>query len=387
MTNRPRVLLVDDEESIRMVYSAMLEDAGLAVVTASNAREALEQMRDHKWDVILCDVQMPGINGIELLKKIREVDLDVPVVLMTGGPTIDSAIEAVEYGAFRYLRKPMRGVDLQEAVIRAARYHVLTRLKRDALGLAGGAANFPSDRAALETRFDSALAKVWMAFQPIVHCGDRHLHAFEALLRSDEPSLERPIEILEAAERLDRLLDLGRAIRAAVAAAVPRLPADALVFVNLHPADLNDPRLLTDRNPLLPFSKRVVFEITERASLHRVDSLPRCLETLRGLGFKLAIDDLGAGYAGLTSMAQIEPEYVKLDMSLIRDVHIHPTQRALIRSMVTVCHELGQKVIAEGIESGEERDALLDIGCELLQGFFFAKPGREVPTVTWGARC
>jgi EAL domain-containing protein (putative c-di-GMP-specific phosphodiesterase class I) len=385
MNNRLRVLLVDDEESIRMVYGAMLEDAGLEVVSASNAGEALDQMRTNKWDVILSDIQMPDISGIELLKKVREVDLDVPVVLMTGGPTIDSAIEAVEYGAFRYLRKPMLGTDLQEAVTRAARYHVLTRLKRDALGMAGAAANWPSDRAALEIRFESALAKLWMAFQPIVLCRERRVHAYEALLRTDEPSLARPVELLEAAEQLDRLLDLGRTIRAAVAAAIPRLPADALVFVNLHPADLNDPHLSSERNPLLGVSHRVVFEITERASLHRVDALPRCLEKLRASGFKLAIDDLGAGYAGLTSMAQVEPEYVKLDMSLIRDMHERPTQRALVRSMVSVCQELGQKVIAEGIENGLERDALLGIGCELLQGFFFARPAREAPTVAWDA--
>jgi EAL domain-containing protein (putative c-di-GMP-specific phosphodiesterase class I) len=385
MTNRLRVLLVDDEESIRTIYGSMLEEAGLDVVTAANAAEALGQMRTNKWDVILSDIQMPDISGIELLKKVRAVDLDVPVVLMTGGPTIDSAIEAVEYGAFRYLRKPMGVTDLQDAVTRAARYHALTRLKRDALGMAGGSANWPSDRAALEGRFESALAKLWMAFQPIVLCRERSVHAYEALLRSDEPSLARSLELLEAAERLERLLDLGRAIRAAVAAAAPRLPADALLFVNLHPADLNDPHLLSDRNPLLGIAKRVVFEITERASLHRVDSLPRCLETLRGLGFRLAIDDLGAGYAGLTSMAQVEPEYVKLDMSLIRDMHERPTQRALVRSMVSVCHELGQKVIAEGIENGAERDALLGMGCELLQGYFFAKPGREVPSVAWDA--
>jgi EAL domain-containing protein (putative c-di-GMP-specific phosphodiesterase class I)/ActR/RegA family two-component response regulator len=385
MTNRLRVLLVDDEESIRAVFASMLEEVGLEVVTASNAHEALDLMRAHKWDVIVSDIKMPEISGIELLRKIREIDLDVPVVLMTGGPTIDSAIEAMEYGAFRYLRKPMSASDLQDAVTRAGRYHVLARLKRDALGMLGAAAQWPSDRAAVERRFESALGQLWMAFQPIVLCRERQVHAFEALLRSDEPSFARPLDLIEAAERLERLVDLGRAVRAAVAAAVPRVPAAALLFVNLHPTDLNDPHLLSDRNPLLDVSQRVVFEVTERVSLRRVDALPRRLERLRSMGFKLAIDDLGAGYAGLTSMAQVEPEYVKLDMSLIRDMHERPTQRALVRSMVSVCHELGQKVIAEGIEIDSEREALLEAGCELQQGYFFARPGREIPTVSWDA--
>jgi EAL domain-containing protein (putative c-di-GMP-specific phosphodiesterase class I) len=105
---------------------------------------------------------------------------------------------------------------------------------------------------------------------------------------------------------------------------------------------------------------------------------------LRELGFRIALDDLGAGYAGLTSFALLEPEFVKLDMSLVRDVHQNATKQKVIGSMVRLCHEMDKQIIAEGVESRDERDALVELGCDLLQGYFFAKPGKAFPVLTSG---
>ena len=103
---------------------------------------------------------------------------------------------------------------------------------------------------------------------------------------------------------------------------------------------------------------------------------------LRELGFKIALDDLGAGYAGLTSFTQLEPEFVKLDMSLVRGIHETPAKRKIVGSMVELCHDMDQQIVAEGIESAQERDVLVELGCDLLQGYLFAKPGRPFPTVS-----
>jgi len=97
-------------------------------------------------------------------------------------------------------------------------------------------------------------------------------------------------------------------------------------------------------------------------------------EQLRALGFRVAIDDLGEGYSGLTSLARVAPEFVKLDMSLVRGVDSCAPQRHIIRSTVQLCRALGAEVIAEGVETAAERDSLLELGCDLLQGYLFAKP-------------
>jgi EAL domain-containing protein (putative c-di-GMP-specific phosphodiesterase class I) len=379
-----QVLLVDDDDLLRTTYETLLKDMAFEVDTASRADEALQRVASKSYDVVLSDIQMPGMSGLEFLKAVRQTDLDVPVILMTGAPSIESAIEAVEYGAFRYLPKPVSAAVLEETAKRAGRYHTLARLKREALTLAGQSANWPSDRAALESRFESALDKLWMAFQPIVSCRQRSVHAYEALLRSDEPTLRSPGDFLQAAEQLARLDDLGRCIRRYVGNHLGRIPENVRVFVNLHPLDLNDPQLLDPASALARGGARVVYEITERASLHGVAGLSEKIRSLRAMGHLLALDDLGAGYAGLTSMAQLEPEYVKLDMSLIRGIDHQPTQQKLVRSMVNLCQELDKKVIAEGVENAAERDTLVDMGCDLLQGYFFAKPARDLPDVAWG---
>jgi EAL domain-containing protein (putative c-di-GMP-specific phosphodiesterase class I) len=376
-----RVLLVDDSNFILDTYGAMLERMGIETHCASTATQAMERLRAEEYDVVLSDIQMPEMTGIDFLKAVRQVDLDLPVVLMTGDPSVDTAVTAVEYGAFRYLTKPVRREMLEEVVQRAARFGALARLKRQALVVAAGSVQ--AERDALELRFESAVERAWLAFHPIVHSRERRVFAYELLLRSDEPNLARPLEIIDVAERLGRLPDLGRMVRTLSAEALTRLPDDVQLFVNLHATDLNDPTLFEDDNPLLAAASRVVFEITERASLDVVLALPRKVDELRRRGFRLAVDDLGAGYAGLTSLAQLEPEYVKLDLTLAHDIHVRPTQRKLVRSMTTLCRELGKQVIAEGIETAAERDVLEDVGCDLLQGFLFASPSRVPPTVVW----
>ena len=152
---------------------------------------------------------------------------------------------------------------------------------------------------------------------------------------------------------------------------------------NLHTVDLRDEELFSAEAPLSKFASNVVLEITERASLDDIVDLPARLIRLRKMGYQIALDDLGAGYAGLTSFALLEPEIVKLDMSLVRDVHKNSTKQKVIRSMTALSQDMGMIVVAEGVETVEERDTLLDLDCDLLQGFLFAKPGRPFPEVKW----
>ena len=147
--------------------------------------------------------------------------------------------------------------------------------------------------------------------------------------------------------------------------------------------DLTDPALSDPESPLSKIAHRVVLEITERSSLDEVRDARRRVAALREMGFRIAVDDLGAGYAGLSSFTLLEPEIVKLDMSLVRDIHVTSTKQKVVRSMTALSKDMGMIVVAEGVETTEERDCLLDLGIDLLQGFLFAKPGPPFPGVTW----
>ena len=381
---RSKVLLVDDDDAVRRNYERLLRALGCDVVTAVDGVDAIEQLAAGSVELIVSDIGMPRLSGLAFLRAVREHDLDVPIVLMTGAPALDTAMEAIEYGAFRYLVKPVPLDTMRQVVRQAVHMHALARLKREALTLVGADGKQLGDRASLDARFMRALDQLWMAFQPIVRWPARSVFAYEALMRSEEPSLRSPLDLLDAAERLGRLHDLGRRVRGLVADAARAAPPDALLFVNLHAADLNDAELLALSSPLTEFAPRVVLELTERASLEGVSEVPRRVAALRALGFRIAIDDLGAGYAGLSSFAQLDPDFVKLDMSLVRGIDVSARKRSVVRAMSRLCtNELAIDVISEGVETVSERDALVEEGCSVLQGYLFARPGAGFPTPSW----
>jgi EAL domain-containing protein (putative c-di-GMP-specific phosphodiesterase class I) len=196
--------------------------------------------------------------------------------------------------------------------------------------------------------------------------------------------MTNPGLLFDAAERLGRVQELGRRIRCLVAETAHRAPTDAAIFVNLHSADLNDDELFHPDSPLSKHADRVVLEVTERASLERVSDVQGAMSRLRKLGYRIAVDDLGAGYAGLSSFSQLEPEIVKLDMSLIRGINASGRKASIVRSMISVCaNELGTRVVCEGVETEAERETLTTIGGDLLQGYLFAKPAAAFPHVRW----
>jgi EAL domain-containing protein (putative c-di-GMP-specific phosphodiesterase class I) len=363
--DRPRALLVDDDPTVRQACARMLAARGYVVETAGDGEAATEAIGRASFDVILTDIVMPGMDGIRLLDRVRERDLDVPVILLTGAPSLETAILAIERGALRYLIKPLEPGELVQVADDAVRLHRIAKAKRQALELAGGVDRLVGDRAGLVAAFGRALDSRYMAYQPIVSSTTKRVFAYEALLRSREPSLPHPEAVIDAAERLGRVHDLGRAIRAKAVEPIGMLAEGVDLFLNLHARDLLDDQLFRTDTPLAAVAHRVVLEITERASLHDV----------RDVGFRLAIDDLGAGYAGLTSFALLEPEIAKLDMVLVRDVHKDPTKQTLVRTMVSMCKQLGILVIAEGIETQDEREELERAGCDLMQGHLFAKAG------------
>jgi EAL domain-containing protein (putative c-di-GMP-specific phosphodiesterase class I)/CheY-like chemotaxis protein len=373
------VLVVDDEPVTARGYARALAAAGYKVSVAHDGREASVLAKGHRFDAIISDIAMPDMDGLALLRVIRETDLDVPMIFMTGSPALESALAAIEYGAFRYLVKPVGHDAMMEAVARAVGVHKLARVRREAALMQELDGKQIGDRAGLEARFASGVEKLWVAAQPIVSWSGRRTVAYETLLRTDEPTLRSPLDFFDAAERLGKAAELGRIIRQHVARHLHETPAPANLFVNLHPADLEDEELYADDGALTPFASNVVLEITERAALDRIHELQSRVKRLRALGYRIAIDDLGAGYAGLTSFAQLEPEVVKVDMSLIRGIDSSPVKQKLVRSIVALCTELRIELVAEGIETPAERDSLISLGGDLCQGYLFARPGRGYP--------
>jgi EAL domain-containing protein (putative c-di-GMP-specific phosphodiesterase class I) len=227
----------------------------------------------------------------------------------------------------------------------------------------------------LEAKLGRCIAAIGMHYQPIVHAETRARFAYEALLRSSDKSLPHPGAILDAAERLERIPTLGRAVRANVAKTIAATPVErGVVFVNLHLLDLFDKQLMSPFSPLSKIASRIVLEITERTSLEGAADIRYRVAELRELGFRIAIDDLGGGHARMGTFTPVDMDLVKLDMSLVRDIDKHPMKQRLAKSIIELCNEHQTRVIGEGVENEREAKVLVDLGCDYLQGYVIAKP-------------
>jgi len=373
----PHILIVDDEPEVLEFCSAVLNRRYLTD-TASDGADALARLDQTEYDVVLSDISMPGMDGMQLLRTIREKDLDLPVILITGVPTLDSAIQAVEHGALRYLTKPVRPADLRKIVAFALSIRGMAKAKRSAFELISGQPGLGADQAGMEAQLDKAIQKLWSAYQPIVSWSRRDVIGYEALLRTEEPTLDQPLMLLEAAQKLGRSCELGRAIRAHIARDAEAIPGEMLLFVNMMLSDLDDEAIFHPGAPLSRFASRVALEITEREPLETVENVREKIAGLRKLGYRIAIDDLGAGHNGLATFIKLEPDIVKLDILLAHRVDEEPKKQDLIRSMREICRELDVEFITEGVETTPQREMLVQLGCDLFQGYIFGKPARRI---------
>jgi EAL domain-containing protein (putative c-di-GMP-specific phosphodiesterase class I) len=353
------VLIVDDDPALLLTTSRLLLRVGHTVRMAKDLAELPEQLEDDLVDVVVTDLQLPDGDGPTVLRTIREISSSVPIVVITGAPSLDSAVAAVHTSAIRYLLKPVEPAELMAAVEEA------------------GSRGAPE--AALSARLTAGLREVWFAFQPIIDIDTRSPIAWEALMRGRMPGMSRPDEIVVAAARTGRVVEMGQRSREALALAVGGLPPGRDLYVNLHPAELRDSALYRDDEPMASIADRVVLEITERAEIEEITNIQSRIDELRERGYRIAIDDLGAGYSGLTALIHLKPDVVKLDMSLIRGLERSDTQRKVVRSVARMCADLGTRVVAEGVESQTELECLKELGVQWMQGFLFAKPAPEFP--------
>ncbi|MDQ3364694.1 MAG: EAL domain-containing protein [Myxococcota bacterium] len=375
--HRNRVLLIEQHGARSARYGSVLEDAGLAVTCTAESAAATALTGADDFDAVVAVLGVPSHEGTSVLERLRQVDEDLQVILIAPAATMEGALFALDQRVFRFLVEPVDSAALSRIIEAAATAGIAARARREALARAQLDADALSS---LRQQFGRAVDGLWVAYQPIVRATTGATVAFEALMRSTEKSLPDPKSVLVAAERCHSLPVLGRVIRRVVADDLDRCAFET--FVNLHPCDLDDEELYSEAAPLTRHAHRVVLEITERASLDTVSDPARKFAALRKLGYRLAIDDLGAGYAGLSSVVTLEPEFVKIDMSLVRGIATSRTRRSLVRLLVDMAKAIEADVIAEGIETAEERSVLADLGCDLMQGYLFGRAARPCSRTT-----
>ena len=215
---------------------------------------------------------------------------------------------------------------------------------------------------------------VYVDYHPIVEATTKRIFGYEALARGRMRSLRSPEVMFDVAAEADLLWELSRLCRArAVEGMNARMGDGELLFLNVDPQDFADPEF-TEQALGVDDPRRVVIEITERTAIKDYPKFRGRLKAFRDAGFRFAVDDAGSGYAGLGSIANLEPDFIKLDMSLINCIDANFIKQNLVETMVKFANDQGAMVIAEGVERAEEFEAVRALGVHLVQGFFLHRP-------------
>ena len=490
------ILLIEDDAPLARSLVRVIKAEGYDVVHVGSAAAAVDLVKEGSFDVVLSDLNLPGASGVDVLNLVRAYDPDVPLVLMTGAPTVDTAIEACNLGVLEYLVKPTPRDQLARVLGRATKARRLALHQREASDSvrdqaasddanaavarseaptsrptvnfaavdtlpapapASGVQSFvqtlailndnvtpvlgpvliveaptvqmaavdpallsveaaavaevapskiempfvevplaarPAPPAKIEPRvtkpfpgmdqvlpgetsgaaramFDRAMTTLAVELEPIADAKSKKLLGYAARMRSEEDSLTTDSALVVMATRLDRLEELRRRVRDLAVREFASAPADALLFVDVHPSDLLDGDLYSPEPPLARIAERVVLQVRARG-LAMADLSARA-SVLRFVGFRLAIADLDAGQACLAQIADLAPEFVKIDARLVKGLDSSLGRRRLVSALVSMCRSLDAVSIAEGVSTAEEREALLSAGCNVVQGAIAAR--------------
>ena len=223
---------------------------------------------------------------------------------------------------------------------------------------------------------------VYIDLHPILVADTRQVYGYEALARGTLRTLRSPEIMFEVAAEADLLWELGRLCRSkAIEAMKTRLTRGELLFLNVDPHDFVDPEFSAIHREVAD-PQRVVIEITERTAIKDYPKFRERLKALRERGYRFAVDDAGSGYAGLGSIANLEPDFIKLDISLINCIDTNFIKQNLVETMVRFANDQGAKVIAEGVERAEEYETVKGLGVHLVQGFFLHRPSENAVSRT-----
>jgi EAL domain-containing protein (putative c-di-GMP-specific phosphodiesterase class I) len=251
---------------------------------------------------------------------------------------------------------------------------IIYRGIREAAAAARGVESRERSRKVADLKETIRSGAVYVVYHPIVVTETKEIYGYEALARGQHRGLRSPEVLFGVAEEANLIWELSRLCRRkAIEGIETNLRPDQFLFLNIDPHDFRDPtfRDLEDDEMNVARPGQIVLEITERTAITDYPLFQGYLKEFRERGFRFAVDDAGSGYAGLGSIANLEPDFIKLDISLISGIDTNFMKQNLVETMVQFANDHGIQVIAEGVEREEEYQTVKQIGVHLTQGFLF----------------
>jgi len=376
-----RVLVADDEPALRDALSELLaQEPSLTLVgAAADADEAASMAAREQPDVALVDVSMPAGGGPRAAREIARTSPHTRVIALSAFENRTTVMEMLRAGAVGYLVKGAAGEDIVGSIHRVATgrasisadvvdglvHELSSQLRREEIELQHSQA-----RAAEIHRFATGEGLA-IHVQPIMDLRTRQPVGYEALARFRSLPPRPPDAWFAEAAALELGTHLELATIERALAVLPAIPADTYLSLNCSHRTVRSPALAA---LLAPHAARIVVEITEHEPVDDYEEIALALQPLRALGVRIAIDDAGAGYASLRHTLALNPDIVKVDISLTRAIDTDRARRALASALISFADEMDMTIVAEGIETEAELRTLTDLGVRYGQGFHLAEP-------------
>jgi EAL domain-containing protein (putative c-di-GMP-specific phosphodiesterase class I)/DNA-binding NarL/FixJ family response regulator len=378
---RIRVLIAEEDDIARDELATLVRAQSsleLADAVSDAAQAILVSMRE-KPAVAVLDVRIPG-GGASAARGIKRCSPKTRVLALSAEDDRATVLEMLEAGADGFLVKGSSIDTIVTSIERAARgqgslsVEVTGGVIEELAGLLHARRRGEERSQRREDRIRRALDDdvLHTVFQPICTLAGSTIGA-EALTRFRGPPSRGPLRWFAEADEVGLLRELELAAVRTALAALPELPEHVFLSVNISPATVATPgflRLIAGSD-----GARVVVEITEHARINDYDRLREALDGIREVGARVAIDDAGAGFASLRHILRLEPEFIKLDRTLIDGIESDRSRQALAAGLISFAEKIDATIVAEGIERPGEVEALAELGVLYGQGYFFARPG------------
>lgn len=387
---RIRVLVAEDDTAVRAALSALIGDEPRLELVAAvgDADEAIAAAERERPDVALLDVRMPGGGGARAARGIKRACPETFILALSAYEDRDTVLEMVEAGVTGYLVKGSTIEKIVGSIERAANgqgslsVEVMGGVIEELAGQLTVRRRAEERRGRSQQRIRKALDDpdaLQLVFQPICTL-DGTLVGSEALSRFRGPPKRGPEGWFAEASEVGLRAELELVAVRAAFAVVPSLPAKTYLAVNVSPATLTGSsfqKLLRTTD-----GERIVVEVTEHAPIADYARMSEAVGRIKAEGVRLAIDDAGAGFASLRHILRLDPDFIKLDRTLIRGIAKDRSKQALAAGLISFAEKIGATIVAEGIETAGELDALAGLGVQYGQGFYLARP---VPLLKLGS--
>ena len=383
-----RILIVDDQESNVLLLDRLLRTAGARhLFRLTDPRETVAHCLELQPDLVLLDLHMPHLDGVAVLQQLHaalDPDVHLPVIVLTADTTDAAKVRALEAGAKDFLTKPLDRSDvllrvrnhLETSVLYKLVHAENQRLKDELRRREAAVRAEQEQRIRRRARIRHLLEHggIEMVFQPVADLVSGAIRGVEALARFRSADDRPPDAWFADAADVGLGTELEMAAIEAAMRRIPDLPPGVLMSVNVSPSTAMSDEF-TECIGGGPTPERVVIELTEHVPIDDYDVLVATLDELREAGAKVAVDDAGAGYAGLHHIVHLRPDVLKLDRELTFGIEDDPAKRAMAASMVHFANEIEALLVAEGIETQAALDCLVELGVSHGQGYHLARPG------------